>query len=483
MTVPANISLSSVPRQLLLIEDDEALGQIIQLGLKPSGYAVTCHRDGQSGLIAAKKHPFDLVLCDVHLADLSGLQITQALHKEKPQLPIIVMSGYGTSDTAIEATRNGAYDFLLKPFPLEELLAVLEQAYHASTLRCKKVALDTKPGAEGLIVGKSKVMQDVFKQVGRLAAQSMNVLVRGETGTGKEMIARALFQFGDRSDQPFIPVNCAAIPETLLESELFGHEKGAFTGAHAMRIGRFEQASKGTLFLDEIGEMSMATQAKLLRVLQEKRFQRLGSKSDLCTDARVIAATSRDLLKALHKNEFREDLYYRLNEAEIYLAPLRDRREDIEPLVKTFMLHFGPGMGIKNPSISAEAMQFLTQQSWPGNVRELRNAVRKALIAAKGFPIAIEHVTSAIINVVSSNHAEGTGLKEFVRQQILSASRGETTHALQTLVNTMEKEAFEAAITLARGNQSRAASWLGISLPTMRERLVYYGLHPKHPQT
>lgn len=472
---------SSELRRLLLIEDDESLSDVIRLSLKSAQYDVICCVDGHSGLETAKNNNIDLVLCDVHLPDMSGLEITQALHKQKAHLPIIVMSGFATSSTAIEATRNGAYDFLLKPFPLEDLLAILDQAWNASNLRCKQVTLDAPDAGEGTMIGKSKVMQDVFKQVGRLADRSMNVVIRGETGTGKEMIARALFQYGDRSAEPFIPVNCAAIPETLLESELFGHERGAFTGAHSTRIGRFEQAKNGTIFLDEIGEMSVATQSKLLRVLQEKRFQRLGSKSDIATNARVIAATSRDLLQAIQKNEFREDLFYRLSEAEIYLPPLRERGDDLRHLINTFLLYFGKEFGVERPSIQKDAMEFLLRQSWPGNVRELRNAVRKALIASKGYPVSLEHVQSAAFNFISAGDVKETGLGEFIRRQMEAAARGEASNIMQTLINTLEKEAYEMAITLARGNQSRAAGWLGVSLPTMRERLMHFGLHPKQP--
>jgi DNA-binding NtrC family response regulator len=328
------------------------------------------------------------------------------------------------------------------------------------------------------IVGSSRAMETVYKEIGRIAATPVSVLIRGETGTGKELVARAIYHHSDRVDKPFIAVNCAAIPETLLESELFGHEKGAFTGAEARRIGRFEQAHGGTLFLDEIGDLSLLTQAKLLRVLQEKSIQRVGGKEDIPVDIRIIAATHHDLETAIQKRLFREDLYYRLAGVVIHLPPLRERGEDgLARLVKYFLGRFGKELGQESPAIEPAAIRFLQAQPWPGNVRQLSNVVRQALLLASGFPIGAEHVQLAMSRPAQTLAlSSGQSLDAHVEELLQAASRGGREDVHAQVVEAAERVLFARAIELAGGNQAKAARWLGVARQTVREKLAHFGL-------
>jgi DNA-binding NtrC family response regulator len=321
-------------------------------------------------------------------------------------------------------------------------------------------------------------MQSLYKEVGRIASKPVDVLIRGETGTGKELIARAVYQHSLRAKAPFIAINCAAIPETLLESELFGHERGAFTGAEMRRIGRFEQAHLGTIFLDEIGDMTPGTQVKLLRVLQEKCFQRLGGKETIPVDVRVIAATHRDLESAIRYKQFREDLYYRLSVVVVTLPPLRERKEDIPELVNYFMHKYAADLGTENPSIQPEALECFRAQNWPGNVRELENVVRKVLLLAQGYTINADHVSAALSRFQPPAEAAHQTLREYVDQLLAAAQRGELDDAHARLHQAAERELLSRAIELAHGNQAKAARWVGISRLTMREKLTQFGLHP-----
>jgi DNA-binding NtrC family response regulator len=321
-------------------------------------------------------------------------------------------------------------------------------------------------------------MQAIYKEIGRVATKPVNVLIRGETGTGKELIARALYQHSDRAKAPFVAINCAAIPETLLESELFGHERGAFTGAEARRIGRFEQANSGTIFLDEIGDMTLGTQVKLIRVLQEKCLQRVGGKKTIAVDVRVVAATHRDLETAIRQRQFREDLYYRLSVMVITLPPLRHRREDIPELVRYFLQKHGPELGNPSPSIHPEAMEFLQAQSWPGNVRELENVARKALLLAQTYTINLAHVRTALNKTSGLAGSSAKVFEEQVEELLAAARRGELTNAHSRVLEAAEREVITRAIHQARGNQAKAARWLGISRITMKAKLIQFGLHP-----
>jgi DNA-binding NtrC family response regulator len=320
-------------------------------------------------------------------------------------------------------------------------------------------------------------MQHVYTEIGRVAARPVTVFVRGETGTGKELVARAVYQHSDRLDRPFIIVNCVAIPETLLESELFGHEQGAFTGAQMLRIGKFEQANHGTIFLDEIGDMSVGTQAKLLRVLQERVIQRVGGNETISVDVRVIAATHRDLEQAVQAKTFREDLYYRLNDAVVRLPALRERREDIPDLVHYFLHQQGADPSAK-PGITHEALRLLQYRSWPGNVRELRNTIHKAVLLAGGFPIDPVIIRTALDQTNPAQTETKRTLQACVADLLEAAERDAQTNVAAAVAEWVERELYGQAILLAEGDQTKVANWLGVSRPTVRERLRRFGLHP-----
>ena len=389
-----------------------------------------------------------------------------------------MMTAHGTTETAIEATKLGAYEYLLKPCEPEHLLDLIAAAVAHSQRMSEPVEIGEARSARSAIIGRSRAMQEVYKQIGRVAATPVTVLIRGETGTGKELIARAIYQHSDRAEKPFIAINCAAIPETLLESELFGHERGAFTGAQARRIGRFEQAHGGTMFLDEIGDLSPGTQAKLLRVLQERTIQRLAGDEVVPVDVRVLAATHRDLEAAILEKEFREDLFYRLSVATILLAPLRERPEDIPALVRFFIQRYARDLGVRNPSIEPEALAWLQTQPWPGNVRELENVVRQALLQARPLAITVDHVRQLTRPSRLSGAATSRIHAAYIAELLARVQRGEETNAYWKMMADLEPELFAQAIRLAQGNQAKAARWLGITRLKMREKLTELGLRP-----
>ena len=469
--------------KILLIEDDPGIVMTLRRVLTDEGHSVQVEKRGDNGLAAAQNDSFDVVITDMKLPGLNGLDLVRELHAAKPRLPIILMTAHGTTETAIQATKSGAYDYLLKPFEIPEFIELVEKALKSSRLMTEPVEIGGGAGdARDALVGNSRGMQSIYKEIGRIASKPVNVLIRGETGTGKELIARAIYQHSDRAKAPFIAINCAAIPETLLESELFGHERGAFTGAELRRIGRFEQADHGTIFLDEIGDMTPGTQVKLMRILQEKTLQRLGGKETISVDVRVIAATHRDLESAITANQFREDLFYRLSVVVITLPPLRERKEDIPQLVRYFLRKHAPELGVAEPSIHSDALEALSAQNWPGNVRELENIIRKMLLIAQGYTINADHVATALIrNRPAGGNADQT-LAEYVNDLLASAQRGEFDNAHARLLQTAEKALFTRAIELAQGNQAKAARWLGVSRLTMREKLIQFGSHPAQEQ-
>jgi nitrogen regulation protein NR(I) len=467
------------PAKILLVEDDPAIVLTLRRVLAEEGYEVVVEKTGDAGLTRAKADGFDAVVTDLKLPGLNGLELVRELHAARPRLPILMMTAHGTTESAIEATQSGAYDYLLKPFEIPELLKLVEQAVVASRLMSEPVKIGATEQARDAIVGNSRAMQSIYKEIGRIAAKPVGVLIRGETGTGKELIARAIYQHSGRANAPFVAINCAAIPETLLESELFGHERGAFTGAESRRIGRFEQADHGTIFLDEIGDMTPGTQVKVMRVLQEKNLQRLGGKETIPVDVRVIAATHRDLEAAIKERQFREDLYYRISVVVLNLPPLRERKEDIPELTQFFLRKYAAEFSVENPAIHPDAVEFLQAQSWPGNVRELENVTRKMLLLAQRYTISVEHVHSALAKINPAAAVAEKSLHACADELLAAAQRGEVTDAHARLHETAERILIGRAIELAHGNQAKAARWLGISRLTLREKLLLYGLHPQ----
>jgi nitrogen regulation protein NR(I) len=464
--------------KVLLVEDDPGIRDTLQRVLASEGHEVVVEHRGDDGLTRASQTPFNVVITDLRLPGLNGLELVQQLHAARPRLPIILITAYGTTKTAIEATKLGAYDYILKPFDIPQMLALVAKAADSNRLVSEPVSLGDFGTARDALVGQSQAMQSIYKEIGRVASKPVNVLIRGETGTGKELIARAIFQHSDRANAPFVAINCAAIPETLLESELFGHERGAFTGATERRIGRFEQAERGTIFLDEIGDMTVGTQVKLMRVLQEKTLQRLGGKETIPVDVRVLAATNRELEAAIRQQQFREDLYYRLSVVVINLPPLRNRREDIPPIVLYFLQKHGPELGTPEPSIHPDAMDFLQAYSWPGNVRELENVVRKALLLAQSYTITVHHLQTVLNKSADLSSSSAAPFGDHVNELLAAARRGEIADVHARVLESAEREVFARAINLAQGNQAKAARWLGISRITMKAKLLQFGLHP-----
>jgi len=465
----------------LVIEDDPSVAGSLKKELDAEGYDAAVALRGDDGLAAAKQEPFDVVITDLKMPGLSGLELVGQLHAAKPRLPIILMTAYGTTEAAIEATRLGACEYVLKPFEMTELLAMVAKAVACGESTSGLLELGTADSAKPGIVGRSRVMQTLYKEIGRAGQASMNVLIRGETGTGKELVARAIHQHSSRAAEPFIAVNCTAIPEALLESELFGHERGAFTGALARRIGRFEQAGGGTLFLDEIGDLSPGTQAKLLRVLQEKYIQRVGGNEKIPVDARILAATHRDLETALKEKQLREDLFYRLSPLTIRVPALRERPEDIPDLVAHCLARYGAEAGVASPAVRIEAVDFLRRQPWPGNVRELENVVQHALLLARNHPIGLAHVQEAHARAGRPLLVPDQTIAAYLAGLLARARQGKITNAHALMIADMERELFTQAIELAQGNQVKAARWAGVARNTLRDKLAHLGLRPATP--
>jgi len=464
---------------ILIVDDDAQLRQSFEKLLAAEGHTVRTAASGEAAIATVRSEVPDLVIMDIRMPGMSGLEAFRAIHDLEPKLPVIIMTAFGTTETAIEATKLGAFEYVLKPFEIPDILALIAQALEAGRFMRSRVELDVAPdSAEAdAIIGKSKPMQEVYKAIGRVAPTDATVLVRGESGTGKELAARAIYQHSMRAAKPFLVINCVAIPETLLESELFGYEKGAFTGAINRRVGKFEQANGGTVFLDEIGDMPFSIQAKILRLLQERSIERLGGRETIPVDVRIIAATNRDLEAALAAGRFREDLYYRLKVVTLWLPPLRERVGDIALLGEYFLARFAREMGMPNPGMSPEARLFLTRYQWPGNVRELANAMQKALIFSRGYPIHPEDVSRAI-GGESSPKEEGSQradeiVRQWVRQSLVS---GDGKDVFDAFMDRFASLLISEALDLTGGNRSRAAKLLGISRPTLLSKIDKYRL-------
>lgn len=462
---------------LLIVEDDVTLAATVAAVLEGEGYVVELCHDGEEGVKVASSQPFDVVVTDFRLPGLGGMELLERLHKLKPRMPVIMMTSFGNSDTVIGAAKRGAFDYLLKPFDMEELVTVVAKAVKSSRLMFRPVAMgqSEKPGSSP-IIGTSSGMHNVFKEIGRVAPTDASVLILGETGTGKELVARALYQHSERSKEAFVAVNCGAIPETLLESELFGHRKGAFTGADMNRIGRLEQADGGTLFLDEIGDMPLSTQVKLLRALQEKTIQPLGSSADVKVDVRILAATHQNLEKYIAAGKFREDLFYRLNSVVIQVPPLRDRQGDIPELVSFFLSKASADFKVDSAKFDKSVLKRLERAEWPGNVRQLENVVARAVLLAKGRVVTVEDIDS-ILEESGSNRVTHDGdeakatLRGWVRTVLQEVQSSGSSDGHSRLIAELETTMIEEALKLKNGHQGNVAELLGISRVTLRQRI------------
>jgi len=455
-------------QRVLVIDDDKDVAYSFQRVLADEPVEVAGVTRGEEGLKNLRKQPADLVLLDVRIGEENGLEILRQIRKEHPRQLVIVMTAHGTAQTAIEAMKHGAFDYVLKPFDVPELLGLLRRALQTAASMAELTAAppgkrkEPDAGSVPGLIGTSASMQKIYKLVGQVARSDATVLLFGESGTGKELIARAIYANSPRAARPYVAINCAAIPDTLLESELFGHERGAFTGALTQRIGKFERADGGTLFLDEIGDMPLALQAKLLRILQNGEFQRLGGDQTLRTQVRVIAATNKDLTVMVKEKTFREDLFYRLNVVMIQLPPLREREEDILPLAEYFLHRDGKERRIK---LSAAAKQFLQSRRWPGNVRELENAVQRAVVCATSDTIEPGDLSAerdAKVSVPATGEDWWSSLK--------SSAQG------QDLLGAAERMLVEKALQEAGGNVQKAAEILGVTRAALRTRVQRYGL-------
>ena len=462
---------SSAAQRILIVDDEADVAYSFQRVLAEEPVEVVGVTSGLEGLKRLKKEAYDLVLLDVRIGAEHGIEIFRQIRKENPRQLVIVMTAHGTAQTAIEAMKLGAFDYILKPFDVPELLSILRRALQTAASMRELVPTEGKHApdekAPGLI-GTSPAMQKIYKLVGQVARSEASVLLLGESGTGKELVARAIYANSPLAARPYVAINCAAIPDTLLESELFGHERGAFTGALTQRIGKFERADGGTIFLDEIGDMPLALQAKLLRVLQNGEFQRLGGDQTLRTKVRVIAATNKDLMAMVREKTFREDLYYRIHVVQIQLPPLRERLEDVFPLAEHFLNRVGKDRGLKFSTASKKALQ---SWRWPGNVRELENAITRAVVCAAAESIEPGDLPPEVVGVASERQVGGeTGWWSMVSQ--VAGEGGD-------LLAAGEKILVEKALREADGNVKRAAEVLGVTRAALRTRVERYGFQTK----
>lgn len=460
-----------------MVDDEDNLRWLLGRAFEREGWAVSGARE-PGALFDALERGVDLVLLDVRLGVHDGLALLSTIRERAPEVPVIVMTAYGTMETAIEAMQRGAFDYLVKPLDLDEVVAVARRALGSAT---RAAAGPTGPVPEPLeaVVGRGPRMQETFKTIGRIAASDATVVIQGESGTGKEVVARAIHRHSARAHGPFVPVDCAAIPANLLESELFGHEKGAFTGAFSRRRGRFELAEGGSVFLDEVGEMPLDLQAKLLRVLQERTVQRLGGVEAIPVDVRVIAATNRDLRRMVREGRFRDDLYYRLSVLSLTLPPLRERAEDIPALVEHFLRKYEPKLGRRR--LAPEALECLLRYSWPGNVRELENVIHRAMVLVPAEVMGVEALPPELVEE-TGRLPGGASLERLVEQQVrgfVAASRDAGPRGLYaTVLRMVERPLLRIALQETGGNQLRAARLLGINRNTLRKRVRALGLAP-----
>ena len=474
--------------RLLIIDDDSLILDSFRYGFNESEYTIFTATSATEGVDLFAEHVPDVVLLDVRLPDMSGLDAFQKLHELDPKVPVILMTGHGTADTAIQAMRLGAFEYILKPFDLDSLSDLLESAVETSRMMRVPARVsdsvqaddDTTPvdDTADLLIGSCQAMQEVYRSIGRVAPKDVTVLILGESGTGKELVARAIYHYSGRSNGKLLVINCAAIPEPLLESELFGHEKGTFTGADRQRIGKFEICRDGTLFLDEVGDMTPSMQAKMLRVLQDQQFERVGGNETIQTNARLIAATNRDLEQLIRDREFRSDLYYRLNVYVIKLPPLRERGEDLSLLVRHFLDRFGRELKKEVSGVAPEAMDILRRHHWPGNVRELQSVLKHALLEATGSVIVPAFLPPSLSGdpkthlSPSDSASPDSPLVKMTRERLEAGS----TNVYAELIGAAERQVLTEVLRHVDGNMTQAAQRLGITRNTLRSKLSTLGI-------
>jgi two-component system nitrogen regulation response regulator GlnG len=469
---------------LLLVDDEPAIQHAFQRAFRGGDLVVLSASSAAEAMASLTRDRPDVVVLDIHLPDATGLDTFHRIRAVDARIPVVLITGHGTTELAIEAIKEGAYEYLLKPLELPELRAVIDRALQSSLLMRVPAALvdsDDQPETGDVLLGKCPGMQEVYKAIGRVARQDVTVLILGESGTGKELVARAIYQHSRRSQMPFLAVNCAAIPETLLESELFGHEKGSFTGSDRRRVGKFEQCHGGTIFLDEVGEMSPLTQAKILRLIQDQRFERVGGNETIQTDVRLIAATNADLEKMTEDGRFRKDLYFRLNVFTIHLPPLRERGDDIAILVEHYLKRFGRELSKPLQSVDPAVLAALKAYPWPGNVRELQSVLKQAMLRMSGPVLLIDFLPPHITGrgtvtkpevVVEQPLTTTFDWDEFVTGRIAANSENLYAESLER----MEREVLVRILRHTAGNQLQAARILGITRGSLRNKIRTLGI-------
>ncbi len=474
-----------MPYSILIADDNDSYRRLLADVLEKAGYRTIRARNGAETLVCVQNEDIDVILLDIFLGDADGLELMESIQQLNAAASVIIITGHGTTQTAIEAAKRRAYGYLTKVVDNKNLLELVERAAAAAnqTKRAKPAIPDIRLDRDGKMVGQSPIMQEVYQMIGRAAVSDETILIMGESGTGKELVAQLIHENSARSDNPFIVVDCSAMPVNLIESALFGHVKGAYTDAYTARKGKFEQADSGTIFLDEIGELPIEVQMKLLRVLQEREVEPVGGNETCPVDVRIIAATNRQLDIAVSEKTFREDLYYRLNVIPISLPPLKERKEDIPELIDLFTSRFSEEYELPKLGISTSALKKLTAYEWPGNVRELENAIKRALVMCSGQMLLTEHFSQILNEPTPSSNIEDTQnlnqhvyalLQEQVTQYLQSeAEEGQLHDAIRKI---FERPLLKIVLEHTNGNQTKAADILGINRNTLHTKLTEYGI-------
>jgi len=462
--------MSNKSKHILVVDDELSMREFLELMLNREGYKVSCAESGKKAISMINKKHFDLLLCDIRLGDISGLDVLRAAKKQSQHTVVIIISAYASAETAVEAMNDGAYDYVPKPFDNEELKQTIKNALDLKTIEHEKEILNSELKKNlhfGIIIGNSPRMLHIYDKVRQVAKTRTNILISGESGTGKELIARAIHEQSNRRDGPFVVINCGGIPETLMENELFGHKKGSFTGAIQDKKGLFKLADKGTVFLDEIGEFSLPIQVKLLRVVQERVFKKVGGNEDISVDIRIVSATNKNLEDEVIAENFREDLFYRLNVIEIKMPPLRERKDDLRSLAQHFLEKYSNEMGKEITKISSYAIDLLQKYDFPGNIRELENLLERSVTLSNTNIILPE---SLALSIHKRRWIEGIKNKRFDLDEVPNGV------SIDAILEEIERAYVEKALDCGNGNKNKAAELIGINLRSLRYRIEKLGI-------